>query len=444
MSAPAHPLLGAPILPTLLRMAAPGVVLVAFQSAVSIADTHFVGRLGTGPLAGLALVFPMVMLLQMLSAGAMGGGVSSAIARALGAGNAAGARALVVHAMLIAVGLGTLHTVLMLALGGPVYRALGGGGDVLDQATAYSNMLFAGAVLVWLANTLASVLRGSGRMLLAAAGLIAATLLHIPLSAGLVAGRWGLPAMGIAGAGVAYLSAATLATAIGAFMVFRRGSPLRPTRADLRLRRELFAQILRVGGLASLSATQTVLTAAILTGFVGRFGTAALAGFGVGVRLELLQVPLVFAVGQALVPMVGTAVGARDAHRAKRVAWTGALLAAMPGALIGSLLFVRPELWTGLFSDDAAVLEAGAAYLRIVGPFYPVLGVGVALYFASLGAGRVLRPVLAASARLLVALAGGALVTALGAPLWALYAVIALAMVAYGGLTALAVTRTSW
>ena len=442
--AAAHPLLRAPILPTLLRMAAPGVVLVVFQSSVSIADTYFVGRLGTAALAGLALVFPMVMLLQMLSAGAMGGGVSSAIARALGAGDAAAARRLVVHALVIACGLGLLHTLLMRALGAPIYRALGGEGEVLAQALAYSDVLFAGSALVWLANTLASALRGSGRMLLAAASLIAAALLHVPLSAGLVNGWWGLPQLGIAGAGYAYVSAAGFAALFGAFLVLRRGSALRPGGADLRLESRAFAEILRVGALASLSALQTVLTAVALTGFVGRFGTAALAGYGVGARLELLQVPLVFAVGQALVPMVGTAVGARDAARAKRVAWTGARLAAVPCALIALLVFVHPGAWSELFSSDQAVLEASGAYLRIVGPFYPVLGVGIALYFASLGAGRVLRPVLAASVRLAIALAGGALVIAAGAPLWAMFVVIALAMVAYGALTALAITRTDW
>ena len=444
-SAPtAHPLLHAPIVPTLLRMSAPGVVLVAFQSTVSIADTFFVGRLGTGPLAGLALVFPMVMLLQMMSAGAMGGGVSSAIARALGAGDPARARMLVVHALLIACGLGALHTLMMMWLAGPIYRALGGQGEVLAHALAYSNVLFAGSVLVWLANTLASVLRGGGQMLLAAAALIAGSLLHIPLSAGMVNGWWGFPELGIAGAGVAYLCAAGLAAVALAFLVLRRGSPLRPTRADLRLEVSAFAEILRVGGLASLSAVQVVLTAVALTGFVGRYGTAALAGYGVGARLELLQVPLVFAVGQALVPMVGTAVGARDPERAKRVARTGALIAAVPCTLIALLVFIHPAAWTGLFSTDDAVLAAGGAYLRIVGPFYPVLGIGIALYFASLGAGRVMRPVLAASARLAVAVLGGALVVAIGAPLWAMFVVIAVAMVVYGVGTAVVVTRARW
>ena len=92
-------LLNAPIVPTVLRLAAPGIVLVAFQSAVSITDAYFVGRLGTVPLAGLSLVVPLIMLLQMMSAGAMGGGVSSAIARSLGAGKEAAARSLVVHAL---------------------------------------------------------------------------------------------------------------------------------------------------------------------------------------------------------------------------------------------------------------------------------------------------------------------------------------------------------
>ena len=87
MSPRTERLLAAPIVPALLRLSAPGVLLVAFQSMVSVGDTYFVGRLGTGPLAGLALVFPLIMLLQMTSAGAMGGGVSSAIARALGSGD---------------------------------------------------------------------------------------------------------------------------------------------------------------------------------------------------------------------------------------------------------------------------------------------------------------------------------------------------------------------
>ena len=441
-TARARRMLEAPILPTLLRLAAPGVLLVITQSAVSISDTYFVGRLGTEALAGLALVFPLVMLLQMMSAGAMGGGISSAVARALGAGNDHQARLLVVHGVVLALGMGLLFTLLLLALGRGIYALLGARGEVIGHALAYSDVLFCGAVLVWLANTFASVLRGSGNTLVPALALIVAAFLHVPLSAGLVLGLGPLPKLGIAGAGVAYLVAAGCASIVTGTYIWR--SPLRPALAELRLEARLFREILRVGLISSVAALQTVLTAVILTGLVGRFGTAALAGYGVGIRLELLQVPLVFAIGQALVVLVGTHIGANRPHRAKRIAWTGAGLASAVSAFIGLGAALFPAAWITLFSSDPAVLEAGSQYLRIVGPFYPLFGINIALYFASQGRGRVGWPVFAGTMRLLIVVAGGTAAVALGAPLWSLFAVLALGISVMGSVTAWAVHKSDW
>ena len=107
-------LLEAPIVPTLARVALPNVAIMVVQSAIGLIETWFVARLGTDALAGMALVFPCVMLVQMVSAGAMGGGISSAIARALGAGRRDDADALVMHALVINVALGVLCSVVML------------------------------------------------------------------------------------------------------------------------------------------------------------------------------------------------------------------------------------------------------------------------------------------------------------------------------------------
>ncbi|HEX5767450.1 MAG TPA: MATE family efflux transporter, partial [Burkholderiales bacterium] len=321
-------LLAAPIVPTLARLSAPGVLLVAFQSLVSVGDMYFVGRLGTGPLAGLALVFPLLMLLQMTSAGAMGGGVSSAIARALGSGDAVAARRLVVHALVIATAMGAAFTILVLLLGESIYELLGGRAGTLEHALRYSSIVFGGAIVVWIANTLSSVLRGSGNMLTPALALIGAALVHLPLS-GILVSR-----IGIAGAGIAYVTTFGIAALVMGLIV-RRSSLLSPRREDWKLEWRLFREILRVGAISTLSAVQTVLTAVILTGFVGRHGAAALAGYGVGLRLELLQIPLVFAVGQALVVLVGTHIGAGRAARAKRIAWVGASFAACISLVIG-------------------------------------------------------------------------------------------------------------
>jgi putative MATE family efflux protein len=415
-------------------------VLVAFQSIVSVGDTYFVGRLGTAPLAGLALVFPLLMLLQMTSAGALGGGVSSAIARSLGAGDAARARRIVVHALIIALGMAAAFTLLVLAFGPALYRLLGGEGESLSNALAYSNIVFGGAITVWLANTLASVLRGNGKMLAAALGLICAAVIQVPLSGSLVLGLGPMPPLGIAGAGVAYVLSFGLATVVMAVAVFRPASVVRPGRGDFVLERRLFAEILRVGGLSMLNAFQTVLAAVALTGFVGRFGAAALAGYGVGVRLELLQIPLVFAVGQALVVLVGTNIGAGNAARAREVAWVGAALAGAVCLAIGWTVALFPLAWVGLFSADPAVLDTGKTYLHIVAPFYPLLGVNVALYFASQGAGRMLMPVLAGTTRLVIVLVGGAI----AASLVTIFGVIALGITVGGALMIWFVARTAW
>jgi putative MATE family efflux protein len=429
----AQSLLSAPIVPTLARLSAPGVLLVLFQSMVSVGDTYFVGRLGTPPLAGLALVFPLIMLLQMTSAGAMGGGVSSAIARALGSGNAALARRLVAHALVIAAAMGVAFTILVLTLGPLLYRLLGGRGEILSHALAYSNIVFAGALTVWLANTLSSVLRGSGNMLTPAVSLICAALVHLPLSGFLVSRT------GIAGAGIAYVTTFGLAALVMGTIVWR-SRLLAPGRGDWKLEWRIFREILRVGAISSLNSLQTVLTAVIITGFVGRYGAAAIAGYGVGLRLELLQIPLVFAVGQALVVLVGTHIGAGRAERAKSIAWVGAGFAASISLAIGIAVSLFPLAWVGLFSSDAAVLESGARYLRTVAPFYPLLAAGIALYFASQGAGQVVRPVLAGSVRLALVVIGGLLAVSLQG----VFIVIAAAMIAFGALTMWFVHAARW
>src|ERR671931_2961154 len=157
-----HLLLKAPIASTLLRLAAPNIVVMVVQAAVNACETYFIGWLGSEALAGVSMAFPLVMLMQTMSAGGMGGGVASAIARALGAGRRRDADALVLHALLLAMALGALFTTGALWGGPLIYRAMGGVGGALAAALAYSNLVFAGALGFWSFNTLASIIRATG------------------------------------------------------------------------------------------------------------------------------------------------------------------------------------------------------------------------------------------------------------------------------------------
>lgn len=437
-------LLTGPILPILLRFALPNMVAMLAVALAAMAETGYVGQLGPAALAGMALVFPFVMLQTMLSAGAMGGGVSSAISRSLGAGDGARANALAVHALWIGVAAGAVFTVVMAVLGPWWMSGLGGRGEALRQAVAYGEVAFAGSVFIWVVNTLSSVIRGSGNMRVPSITLVAIALAQVAMGGALGLGWGSLPALGMPGvAAGAVLAHAAGALFLWAYLAWGHG------KVTLRIRgtpldRQHLRDILRVGAVACISPFQTVLTILILTRLVTSFGTEALAGYGIGTRLEFLLVPIAFAVGVASVPLVGMAMGAGDSARARRAAWTAAALAtALLGAL-GLVVAVAPHVWTQLFTNDPAVMSSSASYFLWAGPFYGLFGLGLSLYFSSLGAGKTVGPVLAGTLRLVVVAGGGAWLAYRDAPTWMIFALVGLGMAVYGIASVLFVKYTPW
>ena len=288
-------LLTGPIAPTLLMLAWPNVLVMLAQASTGLIETWWVSHLGTDALTGMALVFPGFMMMGMLSAGAVGGGISSAVALALGR-PAADADALVAHALIINLALGLLTSALFLAFGRQLYAAMGGRDGSLEAAMQYSNVVFAGNILVWLMNGLASIVRGTGNMLFPSMVICVGVTLLIPLSPLFIFGFGPMPALGIAGGGVAVVATTALMAAILAWYILSGDSIVRFRVA--RLRWSFFADILRVGAVGSLSTLQTTLTVALTTGLVGAAaGPQAVAGYGTGSRLEYLLIPLVFGIG---------------------------------------------------------------------------------------------------------------------------------------------------
>jgi Na+-driven multidrug efflux pump len=227
-------LLTGPIAPTLIYLAWPNVLVMLAQASTGLIETWWVSHLGTDALTGMALVFPGFMMMGMLSAGAVGGGISSAVARALGAGRRADADALVAHALLINLALGLLTSALFLAFGRPLYAAMGGRGASLDAAMQYSNVVFAGNILVWLMNGLASIIRGTGNMLIPSMVICVGVGLLIPLSPLFIFGLGPMPALGIAGGGAAVVLTTALMAAILAWYILRGDSIVRFRAARLR------------------------------------------------------------------------------------------------------------------------------------------------------------------------------------------------------------------
>ena len=438
-------MLHGPLLPTLLRLATPNIVGLFAMTIVIGYDGYVLGRLGADALAGIALVFPLSMLMMQMSGGGIGGAVTAAVARSLGAGRNEEAGRLAQQSMFIACVMAATFTVVLLGYGRNVFAAMGGRGAALDAALAYSNVLFSGAFVIWATNVLGAVVRGAGNMLLPALMLVLTTVIHLLLCPALVFGWGPIPGLGVPGAAVSSLVANGSAALVLAAHLLRSDAPAPLNRSPWRLHAALLRDILRVGVPASMSPVVSNASIAAATAFVGSFGTAALAGYGVAARLEYILVPIAFGFGTALTAMVATNMGAGNPKRALRVAWLGAAIVAAITGTIGLVTAIVPALWMNLFTQDGAVREFGASYLRIVGALYGLYGFGLALFFASQGAGRMFWPLTGSVVRLvIVALGGWVCVHVLQTAAGGFFVVVAISLAAYGLIIAAAIKLGSW
>ena len=400
-------LLEGPIVPTLLRLAAPNVLnLLAFAGMITF-DGFFLGRISTDALAGASLAFPWVMLILQATNSGVGVGVSSAVSRALGAERPDRADDLVFHAFLLALALGAIYSTVML-LGAPVvFRWMGGRDEMLSDALAYANVALGGAVCMCVLNLLGNAVRGTGNMTLPAAVLIGCVLAHIAISPVLIFGLGPVPGLGPAGAGWGLVIPFGVGSIVMIGYLRSRRSIVRLKFRGMMPRRELFADILKVGIPGLLNTAITNLSVAVLTGIAGQLGPETAIGYAMGARLEYILQPVAFGFGTAIVAMVGTNWGARQYRRAREIAWTGAATVALLCGTIGGTVAIHPALWVGLFSDSAEVARIGALYLRIVGPAYLFFGLGLGLFFVTQGVGRAVAAMTANAVRMIVSASFG-------------------------------------
>lgn len=445
MTSNTQELLTAPPIPLLARMSAPNSVAFLIQSGVSLTEVWFIGQLGSVSLAAIALVFPLLMLTQTLSGGAMGGAVASAIARALGAGDKERAEQLIWHALALAV-MGALILLALFALVGRAFlEFLGGQGAILDQALNYSLILFSGGVFIWFLGVVSAIFRGTGNMKFPAFMMITSAFVQVPLSGTLILGAFGAPQLGVAGAAISAVVSGFLVSCIMLSQLASGRAAIKLRRNAARFKARHFQDILNVALPASFSPMLTVTTIICLTAIIGSFGEQALAGYGIGSRIEFLLIPLVFGIGASMTSLVGMSIGANNIERAEKIGWIGGSGAAMLAGFIGLTLALLPDVWIPVFTGDPIVHDAAKQYIQIVGPCYAFQGLGLSLYFASQGASAMLWPILALALRVLLAVGGAlALINFTNLGLTGVFYAAGLGMVVYGLIMIFALKLGAW
>jgi len=196
-------LLEQPIAPMILRLAIPNATVMTVQILIGLVEVYFVSRTGVDGLAGVAPVFPLVSLVVAVAQGAIGGGIVTAVARALGAGRIGAASEYAWYALALGVPLGLATTAAMHALGPTLYAQMGISGNALEIAVSYSSTIFAGAVVIWLFNLLMAVVRGTGNLQVPVIVVCGGALILVPLSPALIFGVFGYDGLGPSGGAVA-------------------------------------------------------------------------------------------------------------------------------------------------------------------------------------------------------------------------------------------------
>jgi putative MATE family efflux protein len=396
-----------PIPAVLLGFAVPSLIQILVQSSVALVEIFLLSRLGTDALAGISAVFPIVTLFVAITTVGMGGAVSSAVARSLGAGSVSEAEALAMHAIMLCLIFGAISATVLIGFGPAIYGALGATGEALEQALSYSNIVFGGSISLWLLGGLTAIIRGTGDMRTPARIAIFRAVVALPLFALLIFGWGPIPGFKIVGAATVMLIYYTLGV-VGLLLHLQSNkSPIHLSLARFRPQLRHFSRIL---GVASLSSMQILIANAALiaiTAYAARFGVEALAGYGLASRLELLIFSTVLALGVGTTTMVGTCVGADLEARARRVTLVSCGLAAVIFATIGLAVALSGRLIAEAFTHAEPVVLAASGYFRVTGLAYGFLAISTILFSAYQGWGKATAPLLVSLLRVAIVFVGG-------------------------------------
>lgn len=426
-------------------LTAPNAIAFTVQAFVNIAEIWVIGKMGTGALAAIALSFPFAILIQTMSLGALGGGISSAVARALGNGDTLRADKILWHAVYLGAAIASVFLILFLLFGKFTLALLGGEGAVLDAATKYCLILFVGGVFLWLSSTISAIFRGAGDMAYPSRLMIIASFVQVPLTAIFIFGAFGVPALGVPGAA---LSSVIIAMATAGLMINRIGfghCAVRFRKSTMPLDTDVLREILKVSLPAALNPVLNVAIILVLTALVGRFGASALAGFGIGTRIEFVVLPIMFAFGTAATTLVGTNIGAGNQKRAELIGLQAAACAAIFCGTVGSVLAISAKFWVPFFSADPLAIKVTTNYIQIVGPAFALYAVGLVLYFASQGAAAMKWPIRAQIIRCLIAVGGAwVAVDVLNLGVFSVFVVATFSLAVYASIVSAAIYFGAW
>ena len=354
-----------PVSGHLVRLTVPMIWGLLAVMTFSVADTYFVGRLGTAELAAMSFTFPVVMVLISVSIG-LGAGTSSVVARAIGRGDRDRVRRLTTDSLVLSVLVVGMLTVLGAFTIDPLFLALGAGPDLLPLVRDYMLIWYLGIVFLIVPMVGMSAIRATGEARIPALIMAGAALINIALDPLLIFGLAGFPRLELQGAAVATVISRALTFVATLWVLHYRQGMLSFERPDLAAVVGSWRSILHVGLPAAGTNAVIPLATGIIVVMIAAHGPAAVAGFGAATRVESLTLVVFYAMSSIIGPFVGQNLGAGQRDRIRQAMRQIMIFCFGLGAAIALILWALAVPTAALFSDAPEVVAVAAAYLIIV------------------------------------------------------------------------------
>ncbi|MBE9068180.1 MATE family efflux transporter [Leptolyngbya cf. ectocarpi LEGE 11479] len=362
-----------PVGPHLVKLTLPMVWGLFALIGFNVADTYFVGQLGTAQLAAMSFTFPVVLTIGNLAFG-IGIGASSVIARAIGKGDMRQVQRFTTNSLTLALTAVIIFVALGLLTLDPLFQALGADSETLPYIRDYMRIWYLGIVFMVVPMVSNSVIRAAGNTLVPSLMMTLGATLNVLLDPLLISGNLGFPRLELQGAALATVIAQGT-TLVASLAVLRFKENLLSTQLpSLKETLWCWRDILVVGLPAAAASMITPISMGVITSFLASYGAAAVAGFGLASRVESLALIAAMALASSIGPFVGQNWGAQQFERVRQALRQGFRFCLIWGVIMAIGLGLGARSLAAIFNRDPDVIAIAAQYLWLVPISYGAAG----------------------------------------------------------------------
>jgi MATE family, multidrug efflux pump len=380
-----------PVGRAILLLAIPMVLEVVLESVFAVADIFWVAHLGESAIATVGLTESMMAIVYTLAVG-LSIGATATVARRIGEHNPDGAARAAVQTIAIGAIVSVTLSILGIAFAPTFLRLLGASDDVIATGSGFTRMMLGGNASVVMLFLINAIFRGAGDAAIAMRVLWLANIINIVLGPLLIFGVGPFPQLGVTGAAVATTIGRGTGAAFALYRLFQPGRHIQVRREHLRIEPAIMKSLLRLSGTGTLQVFIGTASWIGLIRILSRFGSAAIAGYTIAIRVILFALFPSWGLGNAAATMVGQGLGAKKPERAESAVWLAGFYNLCFLGTVGIAFVALADPIAGLFTKDPAVLPYATDGLRIVALGFPFYAYGMVVNQSFNGAGDTWTP----------------------------------------------------